>query len=206
MRTFQPRHLKKNLETPQDLSAKRVKSPEITPFDPFGTDQVAHSTKKIIETRATTPEAFTPVLSLIPEEAFHFDEKLGQEKNLETRQEPSVKSAKSNYRLNTNDSGIESNPETQAFIPSSFISPWTAFRDGVERVWGLLQAKGTRTVHLVGDGQRVATHFTARDANQLKALADSGAKAYPNIRTLGVIPVLPDTVMLEFATQSQAQA
>ncbi len=96
--------------------------------------------------------------------------------------------------------------DSKVIVPSVFTSPWTAFRDSVERVWGLLQAKGTRTVHLVGDGQRVATHFTARDASQLKALADSGAKAYPSIRTLGVIPVLPDTVMLEFTTQSQAQA
>lgn len=76
MRTFQPRHVKKNLEIPQEGSAKSAKSAESTPFGTFDTEVLAHSAKKIIETRDTV-----------------------QEQNQEVPQELTAKSAKTIDRL-----------------------------------------------------------------------------------------------------------
>jgi hypothetical protein len=76
MRMFQPRHVKKVPEIPQEGSVKSAKSPECTPFGTFGTEVLAHSAKKILETRDTILE-----------------------QNREGHQEPIAKSAKTIDRL-----------------------------------------------------------------------------------------------------------
>lgn len=76
MRMFQPRHVKKILEVPQEGSVKSAKSPESIPFGTFDTEVLAHSAKKILESRETM-----------------------QDQNMELCQEPTAKSAKTIDRL-----------------------------------------------------------------------------------------------------------
>jgi hypothetical protein len=89
---------------------------------------------------------------------------------------------------------------------ADLTSPWLAFRDDADRVWNLIQAKGTSTIHLIGDGQKVAHHFTASKPADLRELARRGLETFPAIKTLGVVPVLPETVMLEFNSKRKVEA
>jgi hypothetical protein len=89
---------------------------------------------------------------------------------------------------------------------ADLTSPWLAFRDDADRVWSLIQAKGTGTIHLIGDGQKVAHHFTASKPSDLRELARRGLEHYPAIKTLGIAPVLPETVLLEYGPRKRVQA
>ena len=76
-------------------------------------------------------------------------------------------------------------------------SPWLELSDNAQGIWDALEARGTRTLHLIDQGGRKACHhFTATGPSALKELARRGLKTFPRIKRLTVIAVLPDVAIV----------
>ena len=87
---------------------------------------------------------------------------------------------------------IEAEPEDgYQLLPAQ--SPWLELSDNAQGIWDALEARGTRTLHLLDQNGRKACHaFTASKLSDLKELARRGLKTFPRVQRLTVVAVLPE--------------
>ena len=91
---------------------------------------------------------------------------------------------------------IEAEPEDgYQLLPAQ--SPWLELSDNAQGIWDALEARGTRTLHLIDQDGRKACHaFTASKPSDLIELARRGLKTFPRIKRLTVIAVMPETAIV----------
>ena len=83
------------------------------------------------------------------------------------------------------------------YEPLPAQSPWLELSDSAQGIWDALEARGTRTLHLIDQDGRKACHaFTATSPSDLKELARRGLKTFPRIKRLTVIAVMPETAIV----------
>ena len=90
---------------------------------------------------------------------------------------------------------IEAEPEDgYQLLPAQ--SPWLELSDNAQGIWDALEARGTRTLHLIDQDGRKACHaFTASKPSDLKELARRGLKTFPRVQRLTVVAVLPEVAV-----------
>ena len=91
--------------------------------------------------------------------------------------------------------------ESYEILPAQ--SPWLELSDNAQGIWDALEARGTRTLHLIDQDGRKACHaFTASKPSDLKELARRGLKTFPRIKRLTVIAVLPEVQIWQLESRT----